>query len=59
MGMNMYDHRATVDGQLSNHPYPQPPPVSSQSVPNVQTMQQNYWQSIPNQVPVFTFFLTN
>lgn len=47
MGMNVYDQRgATADSQAANVPYSQAPPVSSQS------MQANYWQTPPNQIPV-------
>ncbi|XP_020283398.1 cAMP-regulated phosphoprotein 21 isoform X2 [Pseudomyrmex gracilis] len=49
MGMNVYDQRGSGDSHPTPpHTYPQPPPSTVQ---NVQTVQPNYWQPQPNQIP--------
>lgn len=51
--MNIYDQRGGGDNHSTPpHSYPQPPPSTNQAVQNVQTVQPNYWQPPPNQIPV-------
>ncbi|XP_032669191.1 R3H domain-containing protein 1-like isoform X4 [Odontomachus brunneus] len=50
LGMNIYDQRGGGDNHSTPpHSYPQPP--TNQTVQNVQTVQPNYWQPPPNQIP--------
>ncbi|XP_016838556.1 cAMP-regulated phosphoprotein 21 isoform X2 [Nasonia vitripennis] len=53
MGMSIYDQRGATDSQAApSHPYPQPPPpTTNQTLQNVQQMQPNYWQTSANQMP--------
>lgn len=54
LGMNIYDQRGSGDSHPTtpHSTYPQPPPPTNQTVQNVQTIQPNYWQPSPNQIPV-------
>lgn len=54
LGMNIYDQRGSGDSHPTppHSAYPPPPPSANQSVQNVQSIQPNYWQSPPNQIPV-------
>lgn len=54
LGMNIYDQRGSGDSHSTPpHPtYPPPPPSTNQAVQNVQSIQPNYWQPPPNQIPV-------
>jgi len=53
LGMNIYDQRGSGDSHStpSHSTYPLPPPSTNQ-MQNVQSIQSNYWQSPPNQIPV-------
>lgn len=62
--MNIYDQRGSGDSHPTtpHSTYPQPPPSTNQTVQNMQTVQPNYWQPSPNQIPVrilnnFYFFI--
>lgn len=54
LGMNIYDQRSNGDNQSATSPqsYPQLTPSTSQTAQNIQTVQPNYWQPPPNQIPV-------
>ncbi|XP_036143756.1 trithorax group protein osa [Monomorium pharaonis] len=53
LGMNIYDQRGSGDSHStpSHSAYPPPPPSANQTVQNVQSIQPNYWQPPPNQIP--------
>lgn len=54
LGMNIYDQRGSGDSHPTppHSTYPPPPPSANQTVQNVQSIQPNYWQPPPNQIPV-------
>ncbi|XP_077263442.1 uncharacterized protein LOC143898113 isoform X1 [Temnothorax americanus] len=53
LGMNIYDQRGSGDSHPTppHSTYPPPPPSANQTVQNVQSIQPNYWQPPPNQIP--------
>jgi len=61
LGMNIYDQRGSGDSHStpSHSTYPLPPPSANQTMQNVQSIQPNYWQSPPNQIPVRRKYLVH
>jgi len=52
LGMNIYDQRSNGDSHSTPPHSTYPPPSANQTVQNVQSIQPNYWQPSPNQIPV-------
>ncbi|KYN11654.1 R3H domain-containing protein 1 [Trachymyrmex cornetzi] len=51
LGMNIYDQRSNGDNHSTPPHSTYPPPSVNQTVQNVQSIQPNYWQPSPNQIP--------
>lgn len=51
LGMNIYDQRSNGDSHSTPPHSTYPPPSANQTVQNVQSIQPNYWQPSPNQIP--------